>query len=134
MTEAHLVNMAGHAAVGCGASAASGGSCQSGALAGLVPAFAGPMLPTNNFTVRLMANSALGGAASVAGGGKFANGAVTGAFGYLFNSLGQSAMSQDGSTGGGEADQARQQSRSVQVALNILFGAGATAAGGTGAR
>src|SRR5581483_12037989 len=45
-------------------------------------------------------SAALGGAASVAGGGKFENGAITGAFGYLFNSLGKSATSNNGGSNG----------------------------------
>jgi RHS repeat-associated protein len=79
-------NVAGHALVGCASSAASGGSCQSGALSGAVTAAAGPLINGQPFGVALVENAVLGGAASVAGGGKFANGAITGAFGYLFNS------------------------------------------------
>ena len=80
-------NVAGHALVGCASSAASGGSCQSGALSGAVTAAAGPLINGQRFEVALVENAVIGGAASVAGGGKFANGAVTGAFGYLFNYL-----------------------------------------------
>jgi len=83
---AYAFNVAGHALVGCASSAASGGSCQSGALSGGISAAAGPLINGPNFAQSLVANAVVGGLASVAGGGKFANGAITGAFGYLFNS------------------------------------------------
>jgi hypothetical protein len=82
---ADLFRVGASALVGCGQAVASGGKCGAGALAGAVPAFAGPFIPTGNFALALMANSTLGGLASVAGGGKFGNGAVTGAFGYLLS-------------------------------------------------
>jgi RHS repeat-associated protein len=84
--DAYAFNVAGHALVGCASSAASGGSCESGALSGAVTAGAGPLINGQKFAVALVENAVLGGVASVAGGGKFANGAITGAFGYLFNS------------------------------------------------
>ncbi|WP_291849246.1 RHS repeat-associated core domain-containing protein [Bradyrhizobium sp.] len=84
-TEIHAFNVAGHALVGCASSVASGGSCQSGALAGAVGAAGGPLMGGMNGAQKLVASAVLGGTASVAGGGKFANGAITGAFGYLFN-------------------------------------------------
>jgi hypothetical protein len=83
-TDAYDFNVVAHAAVGCGASVASGGKCGPGALAGGVTAAAGPVINGNGFA-SLVANAALGGAAAVLGGGKFENGAVTGAFGYLFS-------------------------------------------------
>jgi len=82
---AFAFNVAGHALVGCASSAASGGSCESGALSGAVTAGAGPLINGQSFGVALAENAVLGGVASVAGGGKFANGAITGAFGYMFN-------------------------------------------------
>ena len=85
-SQAYAVNVAGHALVGCASSAASGGSCESGALSAGVSAAAGPFINTPDRVASLVRNSIVGGLASVAGGGKFANGAVTGAFGYLFNS------------------------------------------------
>jgi hypothetical protein len=86
-SEGHLVNIAGHALVGCASTAASGGKCGAGALSAGVTAFAGPLINERTFSVRsVILNSTLGGLASIAGGGKFANGAVTGAFGYLLNS------------------------------------------------
>ncbi|MCK1383311.1 RHS repeat-associated core domain-containing protein [Bradyrhizobium sp. 21] len=85
-TSEYAFNVAGHAAVGCGSSVASGGSCQSGALSAGVTAAARPTINKLDGAAALTANTVLGGVASVAGGGKFANGAVTGAFGYLFNS------------------------------------------------
>ena len=84
-SDAYAVNVAGHALVGCASSAASGGSCGSGALSGGLGAAAGPALTNLDFGGRLVVSATLGGVGSVAGGGKFANGAVTGAFGYLFN-------------------------------------------------
>ena len=80
------VNVGGHALVGCASSVASGGSCQSGALAGGVSAAGGAFTGGLNGAGKLVASSVLGGLGSVAGGGKFANGAITGAFGYMFNS------------------------------------------------
>lgn len=85
-TDVYAFNVAGHALVGCASSAASGGSCQSGALAAGLSAAAGPAVNKMNGVAALTANSVVGGVGSVAGGGKSANGAVTGAFGYLFNS------------------------------------------------
>jgi RHS repeat-associated protein len=87
-------NIAGHAAVGCVSSVASGGDCGSGALAGAAGAAATPVIdnvfqnPRNNvgdFVGGTAASAIAGGLASVAGGGKFENGAVTAAFGYMFN-------------------------------------------------
>jgi hypothetical protein len=86
LSEAHLANIAGHAAVGCASAAASGGKCGAGALSAGVPAVAGPAINGRGFA-SLVANSTLGGLASVAGGGKFANGAATAAFGYLLNDM-----------------------------------------------
>jgi RHS repeat-associated protein len=43
-TPAYAENVAGHALVGCASSAASGGSCESGALSGAVTAGAGPLI------------------------------------------------------------------------------------------
>ena len=84
---AHLFNIAGHAAVGCGSAVASGGKCGPGALSGAVGSFAGPLLRGLDFVPKLVATSVLGGLASVAAGGKFGNGALTAAFGYLFNEV-----------------------------------------------
>ncbi|MDC7789639.1 DUF637 domain-containing protein [Rhodoplanes sp. TEM] len=87
-------NVAGHAAVGCLSSAASGGSCRDGALSGAVGAGVGPLVPTafpnyrtdpGQYVGGLALTSVAGGLASVAGGGKFENGAVTAAFGYMYN-------------------------------------------------
>src|SRR6267154_3002364 len=86
---AYAENVAGHALVGCASSAASGGSCESGALSGAVGSALSPI--TNNLFPNARTNlgqriggtimeATAGGLASVAGGGKFANGAVTGSF------------------------------------------------------
>jgi hypothetical protein len=85
-TPQYVENVAGHALVGCASSAASGGSCESGALSGAVTAAAGPFINRQRYGAALVENAVLGGVTSVAGGGKFANGAITGAFGYMFNS------------------------------------------------
>ena len=84
-TDVYAFNVAGHALVGCASSAASGGSCGSGALAGAAGSAAGPLINGQSYGVKLVASAVLGGVGSVAGGGKFANGAITGAFGYMFN-------------------------------------------------
>jgi RHS repeat-associated protein len=88
-SEAHMFNVAGHAAVGCASAVASGDKCGPGALAGAVGSFAGPLIggPGGFSAEKLVAKSILGGVAAVAGGGKFENGAVTAAFGYLFNEV-----------------------------------------------
>lgn len=91
--ESIFLNTVGHAAVGCGSSAASGGSCKSGAMSGGLSAAWGNYGPSyeavNGDTGILIKNTVIaatvGGAGSVIGGGKFWNGAETGAFGYLFN-------------------------------------------------
>ena len=85
MSEAHVFNIAGHAAVGCGSAVASGGKCGPGALSGAIGSFAGPMFHGLKSEAKLIATATVGGLASVAGGGKFGNGAVTAAFGYLYN-------------------------------------------------
>jgi RHS repeat-associated protein len=88
----YAANVAGHAAVGCGSSLASGGSCQSGALSGAMGAAVSPLLTAPTDVGALVRNTAIsataGGLGAIAGGGKFADGAVTGAFGYLFNAAG----------------------------------------------
>ena len=78
MSEAHIFNMAGHAAVGCGSAVASGGSCGAGALSAGAGSFASPLMKGWGFTAKLVATSVIGGVASVAGGGKFGNGANRG--------------------------------------------------------
>jgi RHS repeat-associated protein len=86
LSPAYAFNVGAHALVGCVQFLASGGKCGAGALAGAIPAAAGPFLMGLDKAGKLLASSTLGGLAAVAGGGKFANDAVTGAFGYLFNS------------------------------------------------
>lgn len=92
-------NVAGHAAVGCISSVASGGSCGSGAAAGAAGAAAPPLVMTafpnprgnpGDLVGGTAASGIVGGFASVAGGGKFANGAVTAAFGYMYNQVAHS--------------------------------------------
>ncbi|MGH6777758.1 MAG: RHS repeat-associated core domain-containing protein [Bradyrhizobium sp.] len=105
---AYAENVAGHAAVGCVSSIASGAQCGPGALSGAVGSALSPL--TNDFPnpntdlAHLAGATALeataGGLASVAGGGKFANGTVTGAFGYLFNDLTHLNRTRQGVIGG----------------------------------
>jgi len=85
MSEAHVFNMAGHAAVGCASAVASGGKCGPGALSGAASSFATPLTEGAGFLGGLVITSTAGGLASVAGGGKFGNGALTAAYEYLFN-------------------------------------------------
>jgi RHS repeat-associated protein len=84
----HLLNMAGHALVGCLSSMSSGGKCGPGAAAGAAGSFSGPLLKNLGLGANVIAHSMVGGIASVAGGGKFGNGAVTAAFGLMFNEFG----------------------------------------------
>ena len=131
MSEAHIFNMAGHAAVGCGSAVASGGSCGAGALSAGAGSFASPLMKGWGFTAKLVATSVIGGVASVAGGGKFGNGAMTAAFGYLFNEMGDYAQR------GYETEQPSFQ-RALQCVgsctmeqfgVQTLFGAGGVVAG-----
>ncbi len=91
------LNIAGHAAVGCASQAASGGSCQSGALSAAVGAVAGPGSYNLGFREGLVVTTVVGGVTSVVGGGKFWNGAITGAFGYLYNAVALACRSVGGS-------------------------------------
>lgn len=88
-----FANVAGHSAVGCASAAASGGSCEGGAVgAGLSAAWSsanyGPSFSGGTARVMgLVSSSLIGGLGSVAGGGTFADGAKQAAFGYIFNDL-----------------------------------------------
>ena len=104
-------NVAGGALVGCASSAASGGSCGSGAAAGAVSAGFAPLTATlfpnasGDLGQRIggtFVQATAGGLASVAGGGKFANGAVTGAFQYLVTIGPLTNQSGDRSSGSGD--------------------------------
>ena len=104
-TDAYLAGAAGRALVGCASTAASGGKCGAGALAGGVSGLATPLTNGYGQGAGLVVNSVVGGLASVAGGGKFANGAVTGAFGYLLSPQANSPTGAgNGSPGGGAND------------------------------
>ncbi|MBU6462902.1 MAG: RHS repeat protein [Bradyrhizobium sp.] len=115
-SDAYAVNVAGHAAVGCLSSVASGGECGSGALSGAVGSALSPLTSkvfpnARTNTAQLMGGTIVeataGGLASVAGGGKFENGAVTAAFGYMFNAVAGCVMTrscqvvESGGLGGG---------------------------------
>ena len=54
----HIANTAGHAAVGCAAAAASGGSCRSGAMAGAVGSVAAPLIGAAGLGLVLIENTA----------------------------------------------------------------------------
>jgi Possible hemagglutinin (DUF637) len=120
----YFENVIGHALVGCLMATASGSTCGSGAAAGAVPAFAGPLINDQSFSIRsLVANSTLGGLASLAGGGKFANGAVTGAFGYLFNAaMGRAIGGAIGAWGVGAAGLELEPLDAIAIAGGRFFG------------
>ena len=61
----HILNVVGHAAVGCASSAAGGGSCLAGALAAGLGAAAGPITMQTGFVGGLVSTAAIGGTASV---------------------------------------------------------------------
>jgi len=93
-TDKYFANVAGHAAVGCGSSVASGGECKSGAFSAAVGSAFSPLntklfpdaqTDFGHLLGGTIVSATAGGLASVAAGGTFANGAITGAFGYLFN-------------------------------------------------
>jgi RHS repeat-associated protein len=80
-------SIAAHSGVGCVSSAASGGSCSSGALAAGFSEALVPHIDTGSRLGNAMAHAMAGGTASAIAGGRFEEGAITAAFGYLFNSL-----------------------------------------------
>jgi len=80
----HAGQIALHSAMGCAQASLAGGSCRSGAVAGLSTAFVSPGLGEQTVT-KLVEQAALGGIAAKLSGGKFANGALSAAFSYLFN-------------------------------------------------
>jgi RHS repeat-associated protein len=87
----YFQNVVAHAALGCGMSAAQGGSCKSGAFAGGFSAAAGPVvsgLTSDNFEAGLAGRMAVGCAGSKLGGGSCEAGAITAAFDYLYNTKG----------------------------------------------
>lgn len=87
-TTDHIVNVLGHAVIGCASSVASGGKCGPQALAAGMSGAVGPVLPkTMGNPIGIAVSGGIGGFASVLGGGKFANGFQTAAYGYLFNTV-----------------------------------------------
>ena len=136
MSEAHVFNIAGHAAVGCESAVASGGKCGPGALSGAIGSFAGPMFHGLKSEAKLIATATVGGLASVAGGGKFGNGAVTAAFGYLYNEAAVSNDEQRGYQSGPNKPgfgECLGQCTMEQFGLNDIFGDGFDDAAGRGA-
>jgi hypothetical protein len=83
----HLVNIAGHAAVGCARFAASSDDCATGATTMAAGAFARPITVNLGGIDGLVVAAMIGGGAEVLGGGKFANGAPTAAFGDLYKKM-----------------------------------------------
>uniref|UniRef100_UPI00211ED1DE RHS repeat-associated core domain-containing protein n=1 Tax=Bradyrhizobium sp. SRS-191 TaxID=2962606 RepID=UPI00211ED1DE len=88
----YIASVGANAAVGCASSVASGGSCQSGALAAGVGSalspvtrtvFQNPLHNAGDLIGGTLMQATAGGLASIAGGGKFANGALTAGFQYL---------------------------------------------------
>ena len=94
--------MALHTAMGCAQSAAAGGSCRTGAIAGGVSAFTSPFNTATGPSKAVM-QAVIGGIASRLSGGKFENGAITAAFSYLFNECGHGMCRGQGYSGS-EAD------------------------------
>ena len=90
-TAEYVENVAGHAAVGCLSSVASGGTCKAGALSAAAGALAAPEAVQAGLVGGTAISAIAGGLGSLAGGGKFLDGAVTGAFGYLFNACAHAA-------------------------------------------
>jgi RHS repeat-associated protein len=78
-----------HAAIGCASSAASGGSCKSGAAAaGFSSIAGGSLLGANN----IIGRAVVGAVASKLAGGKAEQGAVLAAMEFLYNEVGNSDM------------------------------------------
>lgn len=96
--EAWYIKVGGHALVGCGSAAASGGDCGKGALsAGLTAGYThltnGGMFYENGntfdrYVLGTIEHGLIGGTISASIGGDFNDGAQTAAYGYLFNQLG----------------------------------------------
>jgi hypothetical protein len=83
-----LERYAAHALVGCVSSAASGGSCGSGAVSALFGKFtSNQMWDMPDGVFKGVTTAIAGGVGSVIAGGKFENGAMTAAFAYLFNQM-----------------------------------------------
>jgi RHS repeat-associated protein len=124
LSDDHLLNIAGHAAVGCASAAAQRGSCSSGALSAAAGSFAGPLIPESlGFTGKLAASAVVGGTASVIGGGKFQNGAITGAFGYLFNEMGNNRQRGYGwTTSDAAANAALLEANPLSITANVEYG------------
>jgi hypothetical protein len=83
----YVLNVAGHAAVGCAAGAASGGDCGAGAVSGAASGAAGPFYVDSGVWGGTALAAATGGISSAAAGGEFTDGAVIGATGFLFNDV-----------------------------------------------
>ncbi len=135
----YFQNVLAHAALGCGVSAAQGGSCKSGAMAAGFSAAAGPVisgLTNDNFYAGLAGRMAVGCAGSKLGGGSCEAGAVTAAFDYLYNKCnGGGALSCEdyapGSMGSPEANRGElRDAAGDRPALYATAGLGALATGG----
>ncbi len=81
----YVLNVAGHAAVGCAAGAASGGDCGAGAVSGAASGAAGPFYVNSGVWGGTALAAATGSISSAAAGGEFADGAAIGAYGFLYN-------------------------------------------------
>jgi filamentous hemagglutinin len=93
----YVLNVAGHAAVGCAAGAASGGDCGAGAVSGAASGAAGPFYVDSGVWGGTALAAATGGISSAAAGGEFADGAAIGAYGFLYNEFGGSIFGVNGS-------------------------------------
>ena len=82
-----LENVLGHAAVGCAAGMASGGSCGSNAAAAALSDAASPLTIDAGFAGGTALSAGIGAGTSAITGGSAAIGAITGAEGYLYNQV-----------------------------------------------
>ena len=82
-----LENVLGHAAVGCAAGMASGGSCGSNAAAAALSDAASPLTIDAGFAGGTALAASIGAGTSAITGGSAAIGAITGAEGYLYNDM-----------------------------------------------
>ena len=87
-----LENVLSHAAVGCAAGMASGGSCGSNAAAAALCDAASPLTIDAGFAGGTALSAGIGAGTSAITGGSAAIGAITGAEGYLYNQMGGSIM------------------------------------------
>lgn len=84
----YLLNVAGHAAIGCGSAAAQGQGCGSGAAAAGLSGFTDPMLTGVNQSLGTALSGGVGAAGAALTGGNITTGAAAAMAGYLYNHVG----------------------------------------------